>query len=281
MCSLFRRVGAAGLLVCAAVSTSAAPRTLRVCADPNNMPFSNEKQEGFENRLAELVARDLNASVAYTWWAERRSFLKNSLNAGLCDVVMGVPATLDSVAVTRPYYRSTYVFVSRPPAIASLADPRLEKMRIGVHTVGDDYAPPANALARRGLVGNLVPFSLYGAYGEPDPPARLIAAVARGDVDVAIVWGPLAGYFVKQQRLPLEIRPVSPPMYLALPFTFEIAMAVRRDNGALRDELDRVLARECRAIESLLDRYGVPLAGPAEGRSTCELLPGSSSVGLH
>jgi mxaJ protein len=268
------------LLACA-LSCLGAPRTLRVCADPNNLPFSNQREEGFENRLAELVARDLGAKLEYTWWAERKSFLKNSLDAGLCDVVMGVPAALGSVAVTRPYYRSTYVFVSRPPAIASLDDPRLEKLRIGIHIVGDDYAPPANALTRRGLAANLVGYSLFGENGVENPPARLIDAVARGDVDVAIVWGPFAGYFAKQQKTPLEIRPVTPAMYLAVPFTYDIAIGVRKGETALRAELDRVLIRECRAIKSLLRLYEVPLVEPAEGRDTCESQPGSSSVGLH
>src|SRR5436305_10935459 len=114
------------LLLCATACFGAGERVLRVCADPNNMPFSNRRGEGFENRLAELVAGELGARVEYTWYAPGRGYLRNSLNAELCDVVMGVPSALDTVAVTAPYYRSTYVFVARHPGIQSLNDPRLK-----------------------------------------------------------------------------------------------------------------------------------------------------------
>src|SRR3954466_15491304 len=144
----------------AAIAVAAEPgRVLRVCADPNNLPFSNERAEGFENRLAELVAKELGAKVENTWYAPGRGYLRNSLNADLCDVVMGVPSALDTVAVSKPYYRSTYVFVSRHSGIESLNDPRLKKMRIGVQMVGDDYAPPAYALAHNGLSANVVGYS--------------------------------------------------------------------------------------------------------------------------
>ena len=158
---------------CRFALTAASRRVLRVCADPNNLPFSNQAGEGLENRLAELVAAHLEAELQYVWWAERKSFLRNSLQAGLCDVVMGVPSTLDSVSVTRPYYQSTYVFVERTDRhlkIASLNDPRLEQLKIGIHIVGDDYAPPAHLLARRGLASQLAGYSLYGPLGEPNPP---------------------------------------------------------------------------------------------------------------
>jgi len=138
---------------------AAQERKLRVCADPNNLPFSNEAGEGIENRLAELLAHDMHAQVEYTWWAERKSFLKNSLGAGLCDVVMGVPPELDTVSATRPYYTSTYVFVERQDRglkIASLNDPRLQQLRIGIHLVGENYAPPAHLLATRGIARQLV-----------------------------------------------------------------------------------------------------------------------------
>jgi mxaJ protein len=256
-----------------AASAAAPAGTLRVCADPNNLPYSDERREGFENKLAELLAHDLDARVEYTWWSERKSFLKNSLLAGKCDVVMGVPSTLDSVAVTRPYYRSTYVFVSRRDrnlAITSLMDPRLEKLRIGIHVVGDDYAPPAVALGRRGLAANITGYSLFGRYGEQNPPARLIDAVSSGEVDVAIVWGPFAGYFAPLQKTALEIAPVSPAMYLAVPFTYDISVAVRPSDTALRTALDAALARQCSAVASLLAQYGVPRIASEEGKGPCE-----------
>jgi ABC-type amino acid transport substrate-binding protein len=158
---------------------------------------------------------------------------------------------------TRPYYSSTYVFVTRKGlSISSLADDKLAQLRIGVHVTGEDYAPPAHALAQRGLSANLVGFSLFGQYGEPNPPAKLIEAVRRGDVDVAIVWGPFAGYFAK--RGDLEIKPVMPRAWMGVPFTYGISMAVRPNEQGLHDELDHVLERECGAIQNLLADYGVP-----------------------
>jgi mxaJ protein len=235
-----------------------------VCADPNNLPFSNAKREGFENKLATLVARELGATVQYTWWAQRRGFFRNTLNAGLCDVVMGVPMSFELALSTRPYYRSTYVFVYRRDAafsLASLDDTLLRRLRIGVQLVGDDGAntPPAHALARRGIIGNLRGYSLYGDYREANPPARIIDAVVRREVDAAIVWGPLAGYFAAQQSVPLEIVPVSPQIDLPfLPFVFDISVGVRRADTTLHRELDRVLRRRRAAVDRLLAEYHVP-----------------------
>jgi mxaJ protein len=235
-----------------------------VCADPNNLPFSNAREEGFENRLAWLVAGDMGATVRYTWWAQRRGFIRNTLRAGACDVVMGVPSSYELVLATRPYYRSTYVFVHRRDAsftVRSFDDEILRKLRIGVHVIGDDYAnpPPAHALANRGVVGNVAGYMIFGNYAEPDPPARLIRAVADGEVDRAIVWGPLAGYFAGRQAAPLAIVPVSPEIDLPfLPFVYDISMGVRRNDQRLRDELNAILARRGKEVAALLREYGVP-----------------------
>lgn len=192
------------LFLCGAGAMLAANQPiLRVCADPNNLPFSNQQQQGFENKLAQMLAAQLGAKLEYTWWSERQSFLKNSLEAGRCDLVMGLPASLPSVATSKPYYQSTYVFVSRHDRnlhVMSLDDSRLSKWRVGVHVVGNDYAPPAAALARRGITGNVIGFSLFGANGTTNPARKLIDAVANGQIDVAIVWGPFAGYFAKQEK---------------------------------------------------------------------------------
>jgi mxaJ protein len=239
-------------------------RELRVCSDPNNLPFSNQRQEGFENRLAQLIASELHANVHYTWWAERRGFLRNTLNAGRCDLVMGMPPGTGGVLTTSPYYRSTYVFVSRRDrklSIASLDDPILRRLKIGVQLVGDDYAntPPVHALSRRGIVKNIVGFRVVGDYSEANPPARIIDAVAADDVDVALAWGPLAGYFAKRSRVPLVLTPVLPAVDPpGLRFTFDIALAVRKDETALQRELERVLVKRRAAIDSILTEYGVP-----------------------
>ena len=257
-----------------ASKATAAARILRVCADPNNLPFSNNKGEGFENRIADLVARDMGAKVAYTWWAQRRGFIRNTLNADQCDVVIGVPASFDLTAVTNPYYRSSYVFVTRRDRnihIASYDDPALKKLRIGVQLVGDDGAntPPVHALGQRGIRGNLKGYLVYGDYRQPNPPARIVDAVAKGEVDVAIVWGPLAGYFAARQPVPLDIAPVSPQVDLPfMPQVFDIAMGVRRDDKVLRETLDAILEREKNSISAILDSYHVPRVGSRTSRST-------------
>ncbi len=267
------------LLIAAALVTAAAAqepggprRVLRVCADPNNLPFSNERREGFENRLADLVARDLGARVEYVWWAQRRGFIRNTLAAGECDVVFGVPSRFERVLPTAPYLRSSYVFVARDtisPPITSLDDPRLRTLRIGVHLIGDDYTntPPAHALARRGIVRNVAGYTIYGDYREPNPPARIIEALGRGEIDVAIVWGPFAGYFAPRERVKLRITPVTPASDgPAIPFQFDISLGVRRGEDSLRSELDAVLIRRKKEIGALLAEFGVPVIETAAGR---------------
>jgi mxaJ protein len=240
------------------------PVSMRVCADPNNLPFSNDRGEGFENKLAQMIARDAGTTVAYTWWAQRRGFVRNTLAAGKCDVVIGVPARLERVETTRPYYRSTYVFVSqrrRQLTLRSFDDPRLKALKIGVQMVGDDFAntPPAHALSARGYTQNIVGYSVVGDYSQPNPPARIVEAVARGDIDVAVVWGPLAGYFAARQPISLEVTPVSPHADSPqLPFVFDISIGVRPGDHTRRRTLDRFIERSRPQINRLLDEYAVP-----------------------
>ena len=238
------------------------------------MPFSNSRQEGFENRIADLIARDLNAKVKYTWWAQRRGFIRNTLNASDCDLVMGVPASFDLTLVSEPYYRSSYFFVTRHDRglnIKSFDDPELRKLRIGVQLVGDDGAntPPVHALGKRGIHGNLKGYMVYGDYRDKNPTVPIVDAVANGDVDVAIVWGPLAGYFAKSEPVKLDLVPVSPQVDLPfMPFVFDIALGVRRKDKAFRDELDGILRRERPAISAILDSYGIPRVGTTTGPAT-------------
>ncbi|HEX6749802.1 MAG TPA: substrate-binding domain-containing protein [Longimicrobium sp.] len=252
------------LLLAACARADATPaRELRVCADPNNLPFSNRAGQGFENRIAELVARDLGARVSYTWWPQRRGFFRETIRAGKCDVVIGVPASFELVEPTRPYYRSSYVFIARKDRglhLRSFDDPRLKTLKIGVQIVGDDgfNTPPVHALARRGVVGNLRGYTLYGDYARPNPPAGIIDAVARGEVDVAIAWGPLAGYFAGREGVEMEIAPVEPqidPPFL--PFVWDISMGTRRGD-TLRTRLDDVITRRRAEIDRILSEYGVP-----------------------
>src|SRR5688572_13012644 len=178
MCSRFLSFVALGF-ACAFAETAAAqttrPGVLVVVAEPNNLPFSNDQLEGFENKLAELVARELNVKLEYHWRALRRGYFRETIKAGEADAVMGVPRDLDMALTSEPYYRSTYVFVRRADSapITSFDDPMLKRLRIGIPLTGESNPPPAIALGRRGIIKNVAGFMVYGDYAQPDPPARL------------------------------------------------------------------------------------------------------------
>jgi mxaJ protein len=236
-----------------------------VCADPNALPYSNERREGFENAIVELVARDLGRPVQYTWWAQRRGFIRNTLRAGLCDVLAGVPAGFDVTLNTHPYYRSTYVFVQRAadtPRVHSLDDPALRRLRIGVQLVGADgvNTPPAHALTARGIVSNVRGYPVYGDYSRARPSWGALNALLENEVDVAVAWGPLAGYFARQAASPIDIVPVAGPIDPQVPFAFDISMGVRRGDRELAAALDDVIARSASEIRQILLSYAVPLA---------------------
>lgn len=239
-------------------------RVIRVAADPNNLPFSNQRGEGFENRLAEMIAHDLDARLEYLWWAQRRGFFRETVGSGRADVVMGVPAGFERLLTTRPYYRSTYVFVRRAhtPEVTSFDDPSLRRLKVGVQLVGDDgtNTPPAEALSERGIIDNVRGYTLYGDYTEDNPPARIIHAVASNEIDLAIAWGPMAGYFAAREREPLALTPVGPCGCPQLKFVFAIAVGVARTQPDLRREIDAILARRHDDIVRLLADYHVPRA---------------------
>jgi mxaJ protein len=245
------------------VPTAQAP--LRVCADPNNLPFSNEHGDGFENKIATLVARELHRPLKYFWLPQRRGFIRNSLNAGRCDVVIGVPAQYGQLQPTKSYYRSSYAFVSRRDRhlrIESFDAPPLKTLTIGIQVSGDDYnnPPAAQELASRHIVQNVRGFTVYGDYSGPDPQRAIVDAVADGRVDVAIVWGPLAGYYAQRESTPIDVRQVTAVRSgSASRFTFDIAMGVHRDETTLRAALDAVITHRADAIRQILRAYGVPL----------------------
>lgn len=243
---------------------------LRVCADPNNLPYSNQREEGFENALARLIAADMGRAVEYYWWPQRFGFVRNTLRMNVCDVIMGVPADYELAATTAPYYRSTYAFVSRRDrglGLDSLDDARLRNLRIGVHLVGDDYSnvPPVMALARRGLGENIVGYSVYGDYGDEDPPLALIRAVADGEVDVALAWGPLAGYFARRADrsgdVALEVVPLTGDDAVEARFAFDIAVGFRPEDAGLGRAIDDALRRRRADVRALLDDFGIPVVG--------------------
>ncbi len=261
----------AGLLAALSIPASQAaaqrpapltPGLLRVCADPENMPFSNQKGEGLENKVAELLARTWNSRLEYVWWAAPRG-LSRMLNGQYCDVLIQAPAGYELAGVTRPYYRTGYVIVTRRDRgldIRSLDDPRLKTLKIGVHVYANDAenSPPAMALSAHGVVGNLVGFGTVYVGGQ-DHPEDIVKAVVDGTVDLAIVWGPIAGYYAKQLGADLVLTPLEDDSVSGIPFQFSMGMATRRRERALRDSLQQFLDANGPALRAILQEYGVPL----------------------
>jgi quinoprotein dehydrogenase-associated probable ABC transporter substrate-binding protein len=240
-------------------------RVLKVAADPNNLPFTNSRLDGFENKVAAILAREMNADLQYQWHAQRRGFFRETITQGDCDLALGAPQGFERALPTRPYYRSTYMFVTRRDRhlkLGSLDDPRLRTLKIGVQVIGDDgvNTPPAHALAARGIIDNITGYSVYGDYSKPNPTAGIIEAVARGEVNVAFAWGPLAGYFAPEQSNELELTPVTPAKdeRSQMQFTFDIGVGVRKGNTKLRDEVNEILVRCRDEINGILDDYHVP-----------------------
>ena len=265
----------AGILLCATLLLSATgsllaqrpgpltPGILRVCADPDNLPNSNQAGEGFENKLAELLARTWDSKLEYVWWAAPRGLFSRALNGRYCDVIIAAPARLDIAAVTAPYFRTGYVMVYRKDRgldLASLDDPALKRLKIGVHMLNSDgeNTPPAMALSSHGVVGNLVAFGTVYT-GEQDRPDEIIRAVLDGRIDVAMVWGPLAGYFVRQAGDTLVMVPMADDSLSGIPFTFAMGMATRRREPELKDSLQKFLNDKAIEIRSILEAYGLPL----------------------
>ncbi len=256
-------IAAAAVVLMAGARRPAAE--LRVCVDPYDLPFSNDKEEGFENKIAHVVAQDLNATVINYWWPTRRGVLRSSILAGRCDVMVQAPVGLDPVATTKPYYRSTYYFVYRSDRglqVHSLDDTILKHLRIGVNIIGYDYTntPPAHALGARGIVG-LVGF---GNFLNPDPkadhPQDIFDALAKDSIDLAIAWGPLAGYWVKHEPVPLTMTPLPDSDAVSgMPFAFDMAMGVRHRDKELRAQLDSAITRRHAEIIRILQDYNVPL----------------------
>jgi quinoprotein dehydrogenase-associated probable ABC transporter substrate-binding protein len=258
---------AAALVACCAHAQ--ARRELRVCADPDNLPYSQRDESGFENRIARLVADDMGARLSYFWQEQGRGFVRKTLGAGQCDLFVGVPAGYERVLATRPYYRSTYVAVYRSGTkpFAGFDPASLRDRRIGVQLIGDDLvaSPPGYALARAGAIDNVEGFAVYG-----DGPAgrRMIDALAAGRIDMALVWGPQAGYFAHRAGVPLTVVPAAAPQGLPVPFEYSIAMGVRKGDTALRDQVDEILQRRHADIDAILASYFVPrvdLPGQAPG----------------
>lgn len=255
----------AGLLLAAWGSAQDAPSwEMRVCADPNNMPYSNREEAGFENKVAEILADELDASLSYVWYPQRNLQIREVFREGECDVIMGMQDGNPLALTTLPYYQSSYVFVYREDAdfeIDSLDDPDLKNLTIGVQVPGGESAsiPPTQALANRGLSANFVGFSIFGNYDQPEPARPIIDAVTDGEVDVSVAWGPIAGFFAKASSAPLKIVPVTPQIEPPfLPMVWSISVGLRQGDEDFADILDRAIAARWDDIQTVLETYNVP-----------------------
>jgi len=229
------------------------------------LPFTNNRGEGFENKIVALIAVQLKQPLEYVWWAQRRGFVRNALAAGLCDVIPGIATSVEGLLPTDPYYRSSYVFVGRTPHPPwSFDDPALRRMRLGVQIIGDDYAntPPAHELARRGIV-DVKGYRVTGDYLVSNGPARIVGAVADGEIDLAVAWGPMAGYFAVRQTVPLYLSPIADRRDLPeSPLDYDIGMGVRKGDFKLKAELDRRLKQNRVEIAGILREFRVPVSAP-------------------
>lgn len=238
---------------------------LRVCADPHNLPFSDDKGEGFENKIAELLGRDLSLPVEYFWFPQVIGFVRNGLKAGRCDLVIGTVAGDELMQTSTPYYRTTYVLVFRrdKPVSADLSDPALAGLSIGVIS----GTPPSDLLVRHGLMAKARPYALTVDTRYESPAHQLLLDVANGTVDAGMVWGPFAGYYITHDHLPLEMVPLRAEPGLP-PLVYPIAMGVRYHEAEWHQRIEDAIGRHREEIAAILRDYGVPLvdaAAPGEG----------------
>jgi len=252
------------LVACSTMSFAQLP--LRVCADPDNLPFSNSAGAGFDNQVAVLLGRDLHRPVQFVWARARRGFLRERFNNGTCDMLMGVPENMKRVRTTIPYYVSSYVFVTRKNTrfhFTRFDDPAIGKQRIGLQILEEDFAPPSLPLIRSGHAAQFVGFDSFGVGGD-----QIVRAVADGRVGLSVVWGPVAGYYAAKQRVPLTLSEVEPAVDSSgIPFSFAISIAVHGGDNALAESLNEAIRRNQAKIEAILHRYHVPLDTNSRGVS--------------
>jgi mxaJ protein len=263
-----RKIALLAAVVLWAGKAEADDQPLRVCADPNSLPYSDSAEQGFENKIVKLIADYLHRPLQFVWRPQRRGFIREGLNAGECDLVAAIPSGAPMALTTKPYYRSTYVFLSKPgePPVSSFDDPSLTTRKIGVQLIGDDgmNSPPAHALAERGIVRNVRGFMVYGDYRNNQPLSEIVHAVAAGEVDVAAVWGPVAGYFSREENPPLVITPIASADG-PLRMTFDISMGVRKADKTLGAEVQYALSALAPQVAAILSSYGVPLVEASDG----------------
>jgi quinoprotein dehydrogenase-associated probable ABC transporter substrate-binding protein len=241
-----------------AASAEAVDRSaLRVCADPNNLPFSNEKGEGFENKIAELLAKELGVPVRYTWYPDTMGFIRNTLRARQCDLVVGTISGNEQLQNTNPYYRSAFSLIYRQESgisISSLDDEALKTLELAAIA----GTPPVTLLAQKGLLQRLHPYALMADTRFEHPAQDLVHDVAAGDVDVGILWGPIAGYFAKQAPVPLVVVPLRTENP-AIRLDYRITMGVRFNEPEWKRDINNLIRGKQAEINAILLDYGVPL----------------------
>lgn len=250
-------LGAPSLALAQAPSESAERAALRVCADPGGLPFSNDKDEGFENRIAALFANKLNVPLQYTWYPNSVGFLRNTLRARRCDLVAGIVTGADLVLNTNPYYRSSYVIVTRRAddlKVDTISDPKLAELRIGV-TAG---TPPADLVASSGLMARARPYQLFVDTRAENPGKQMIDDLVAKQIDVALLWGPIAGYFARQHGEALKIVPLVKESK-TVRMAFYISMGVRPGETEWKNTINQLIRDNQDAIAGILKEYGVPL----------------------
>jgi len=230
---------------------------LRVCADPKNLPFSNQKKDGFENKIAELMGAALSLKVEYTWFPQIIGFVRNTLQAHRCDLVMGTVAGDDIMQTTNPYYFTTYVMLYRSDkgfAFEGLSDPRLASLRLGVVSA----TPPSDLLVRHDLMAHSKPYQLTVDTRAQSPTHQMVQDVVDGTIDVGFLWGPIAGYYRKHDTLPLTLVPLQDEPGAAR-MKYHIAMGVRGNEPEWRRRVNAVILKQQPQITAILRDYGVPL----------------------
>lgn len=238
----------------------------KVCVDPDNMPYSNIKQEGFEDKIAAVLAEDLGKKLAFAYAYNRQGFLRNTINANRCDVIISTTSDNDALLTSKPYYRSTHVFVYRKDSGYNIQDwdsPDLKKAVIGI--IGE--SPATRPLTDHGLQPNARPYRMQRDLTLP--PSFLIDDLVKGDIDVAIVWGPIGGYYAKQSKVPLVVVPI--PEYedvnLHGKLNWNISVAVRKGDKARLAVIQEALDRRQADIIKILDDYGIPHVSIVAGDS--------------
>lgn len=230
------------------------PKVFRVCSDPRNMPFSNKNGEGFENKIAELMASKLGKSLTYTWYPNSLGFVRNTLGSYKCDVIIGFPQGDDIAQVTNPYYSTTYALVLKPATgldgVTSLNDPRLKDKRIGV-VAG---TPPSNIMVANGLMSRAKPYPLVIDTRVDSSAQDMIKDIEDGAIDAGVLWGPMAGYYAMHTNPKLTVVPLTGPH-----MSFRISMAVRHQDQEFKRLLNKLIRENQADINALLLSYGVPL----------------------